>query len=156
MTISQHTKSGKNEKLSGKARLISAAVFVLIAAGILILWLAATELINLKYWLGVCGFKQRLGLPCPGCGWTHAAQAFFTGHLIEAFILQPAAAFFCIVAVLTAVFALHCAVFGIDFGFLKSLGSSAGISILLIAAVVVILAGWVVTLIRTILENSRY
>ncbi|MHC4552711.1 MAG: DUF2752 domain-containing protein [Planctomycetota bacterium] len=157
MTNSQQAKSGKNQKLSFRARFISALVFVFIAAGIVILWAAANEYINLKYWLGICGFKQRTGLPCPGCGWTHAAQAFFTGHFFQAFTMQPAAVLFCIVAVLTAVFALHCAIFGINFDFLKSyLGSSSGISIVLIAAVVVILAGWAVTLIRTILENSRY
>ncbi len=129
----------------------------MIAAGVAILWAAANGYIDLKFWVGICGFKQRLGLPCPGCGWTHAAQAFFTGHIFQAFIIQPAAALFCIVAALTALFALHCAVFGINFGFLKSLfGSTAGVGILLISAVVVILAGWAVTLLRAILENSGH
>ncbi len=72
-------------------------------------------------------------------------------------MIQPAAAFFCIVAVIAALFALHRAVFGINFGFLKNLfGSTAGISLLLISAIIVILAGWVVTLIRAILENSGH
>ena len=157
MTTSQDSISGKKQKLSAGARLFAAGLFCAIMAGVVVLWAASKGHINLKFWLGICGFKQRFGLPCPGCGWTHAAQAFFTGHICQAFVIQPAAAFFCIVAVLTAVFALHCAVFGINFGFLKSLfGSSKGLGIVLISAIVVILAGWAVTLMRAILENSGH
>ena len=157
MTTSQPPKSVKKEKLSPRARIIAGVVFCVIAAGIGVLWAAAKEYIRLGPLLGVCGFEQRFGLPCPGCGYTHAAQTFFTGHIFEAFHIQPAAGVFCVVLVFVAVFALHCAVFGINFGFLKRLFKSAsGISILLISAVVVILAGWAVTLIRSILENSGH
>lgn len=155
--MSQDSKSGKRQKLSPGARFFAAGVFCVLSTGIGILWAASKDHIDLKFWFGICGFKQRFGLPCPGCGWTHAAQAFFTGHIPEAFIIQPAAGFFCVVVVFIAFFALHCAIFGIDFGFLRSLfGSTAGISILLISTIVVILAGWVVTLTRSILENSGH
>ena len=152
--MSQHPNSVKKQKLSRGARLVAAVVFCAITVGAIMLWASEKGYINLGPLVGACGFKQRFGLPCPGCGWTHAGQAFFTGHVLEAFRIQPAAGFFCIVAVLTALFALHCAVFGIDFGFLQYLSKSAGLSILLLSAIVVILAGWAVTLIRTILENS--
>lgn len=143
--------------VSARGRFLAAGLFLLIAAGGAVLWAADHGRINLKYWLGICGFKQRFGLPCPGCGWTHAAQAFFTGHFIQAFILQPAAAFFCVVAALAAIFALLYAVFGINFGFLKRwFATSARVSMILVAVVIIILAGWAVTLIRTILENSGH
>lgn len=155
--MSQDSKSGKRQKLSPAGRLLAAALFGGIAVGAAVLWASANGYINLKFWLGVCGFKQRFGLPCPGCGWTHAGQAFFSGHPILAFMIQPAAAFFCVVAVLTALFALHCAVFGINFDFPRSLlGSTKNIGILLILTIVVILAGWAVTLTRAILENSGH
>ena len=153
----QPPKFLKREKLSPKARIIAGIVFCVIIAGAVCLWASAKGYVRLGPLLGVCGFKQRFGLPCPGCGWTHAGRAFFTGHILEAFWIQPAATVFCVVVVFVAIFALHCTVFGIDFGFLKRLFNSAsGISILLLSAVVVILGGWAVTLIRSILENSGY
>ena len=39
-----------------------------------------------------CGFKQRYHLPCITCGFTTAVRAFARGSIIEAFIIQPAAA----------------------------------------------------------------
>lgn len=153
MTENQNTKSEKHEKLSPVARLAGAAVFLIITGGFYLLWASSKGDIDLGHWFGVCGFKQRFGLPCPGCGWTHAAEMYVTGHFLQAFIIQPAAAFFCIVFTLVAIFALHCAIFGIHFRFLKHVFSSKGSVILIIAACVIILAGWLVNLIRTILEN---
>jgi hypothetical protein len=154
MTRGQPSKSIKRQKLPARTRVAAGVVFAVVAAGAVLLWFSARGTVDLGLWLGKCGFQQRWGLPCPGCGWTHAGQAFFTGHPIEAFRIQPAAAFFSVAAVLAALFALHCALFGIDFGFLSYLFQSAGISILLISAIVVILAGWAVTFIRAMLENS--
>jgi hypothetical protein len=73
--------------------------------------------------------------------------------LIQAFKTQPAAAFFCVVLSLAAIFALHFAIFGINSRLLKRIFSSKGGAVLLVAACVVIFAGWLVNLIRTILEN---
>jgi len=155
--MSQPPKFIKKEKLSPRARVTAGIVFCAAMAGMAVLWASGKGYIHLGPLLGVCGFKQRFGLPCPGCGWTHAGQAFFTGHIWEALLIQPAAWVFCVVLVFVALFTLHCAVFGIDFGFLRRLfKSTSGISILFISAVVVILAGWAVTLIRSILENSEY
>ena len=133
----------------------AAVIFCVLVAMGAVLWASAKGYIRLGPLLGVCGFKQRFGLPCPGCGWTHAGQAFFTGHMIEAFRIQPAAGVFCVIGVFAAIFSLLCALFGINFGFLKYLFKSAsGMSVLLISTAVVIMAGWVVTLVRSILENS--
>jgi len=151
----QYSNCRNQQKLLPQTRWIAAGVFFLIASGFGLIWSSQRGYINLTYWLGVCGFKQRFGLPCPGCGWTHAAQLFVTGHFFKAFYLQPAAAFFCLVSSLIALFALHCAAFGIDFGLLQRLFRAKCVRMMVITACVVIILGWLVVLTRTILENSE-
>ena len=153
MTEDQNTNDKKHKKLSLAARFAAGGVFLVILAVFYLLRASSKGDVNMSYWFGVCGFKQRFGLPCPGCGWTHAAEMFVTGHFLQAFSTQPAAGFFCVVFSLTAIFALHCAVFGINSRLLQRIFSSKGGSVLLVAACVVILAGWLVNLIRAILEN---
>ncbi|MEN8127533.1 MAG: DUF2752 domain-containing protein [Planctomycetota bacterium] len=154
MPEDQYPNYKNRQKLSPGTRSLAGGIFIFIVGGFGLLWASERGHINLSFWFGVCGFKQRFGLPCPGCGWTHAAEMFVTGHLLEAFRIQPAAGFFCVVLILTAIFALHCAVFGINFRFLQRIFCPKGVCFLLLAGCFVILAGWVVNLIRTILENS--
>jgi hypothetical protein len=153
MTREQSIIIKKNRKLTPANRLIAALVFFVISGGFSLLWLSSKGYLNLSYLFGVCGFEQRFDLPCPGCGWTHAAEMFATGHFIQALKTQPAAAFFCFVLSLIAIFALHLASFGIDSQLLKRIFSPKGAVILLIGTCVVIVAGWLVNLIRTVLEN---
>jgi hypothetical protein len=153
MTEDQNTNGKKYQKLSPTARFAAGGVFLVILAVFYLLRASSRGNVNMSYWFGVCGFKQRFDLPCPGCGWTHAAEMFVTGHFLQAFRTQAAAGFFCVVFSLAAVFALHCAVFGIDFRLLQRFFSSKGVGVMLAVACVVILAGWMVNLIRTILEN---
>ncbi|MHC4291646.1 MAG: DUF2752 domain-containing protein [Planctomycetota bacterium] len=154
MIEGQHVNWRNREKLSSSARLAAGGVFFVVAVGFGLLWASSNGYINLSNWFGVCGFKQRFGLPCPGCGWTHAAEMFVTGHPLKALIIQPAAGVFCLVFLLAAIFALHCAVFGIDFGFLQRFFCSKNVCFLLVVACFVIIAGWMVNLIRTVLEDS--
>ena len=154
MTEDQSTNDKKYKKLSPKHRFVAAVVFLVIVGGFCLLRASSHGSVDLSYWFGVCGFKQRFGLPCPGCGWTHAAERFVMGDLVQAFTIQPAAAFFCVVLSLTAIFALHLAVFGINSRFLQRVFSSKGITFLLIVGFIVILAGWLVNLVRAILENE--
>ncbi len=150
MFISQQTNSGTSRRRPCRpVRRIGAAVFFLAtAAGAAVLWLSANGHIHLGFWMGVCGFKQRRGLPCPGCGWTGALEALLTGHPIEAFIAQPAAVFFYVSVLAAAVYALLVAVFGIHFSVFKRLVEAVGIKTLLGCAVIIFLAGWAVTLVR--------
>lgn len=143
------------QRLSGKLRLASAGIFFAVITGFGLLWTAAEGYLDLSRWVGICGFKQRYGLPCPGCGWTHAAQAFVQGRILEAFLIQPAAFVFCLAAVITAFFALLYALFGIKFHSLERLLSFTNIRNLIIAGILVITAGWIVTLIRTVFENAK-
>lgn len=132
----------------------AAIVFAAIAGGFLTLWAAERGMINLRIVFGVCGFKARTGLPCPGCYWTHAAQAFVSGRIGEAFMIQPAAPLFCGAALIGAVFALHIVIFGIDLSPLRWARSPAGLKLWIPAAVIVFLGGWLVTFARAILENN--
>lgn len=155
MPNSQYTNSiNLRSKCSFSQRIVALLVLGGLTVGGGILWLAASGYIDLKFWLGVCGFKQRFGLPCPGCGWTHSAQAFLTGHPVKAFVIQPAAAFFCVAAILVWIFALLIVVFGIDFCILRRWIRAVGIKTLIFCAVAVVLAGWLVTLVRAILQQG--
>lgn len=44
-----------------------------------------------ELWLGgsICPLKLSTGLPCPSCGSTRAVLALLSGHLKEAFIINP-------------------------------------------------------------------
>jgi len=154
MTDEQYAKQQNRQKLSARVRIVYALISLAIAGAFALLWAAESGYIELRMVLGVCGFKQRFGLPCPGCGWTHAAQAFVTRRFVEAFLTQPAAAFFCVLAAVTAFFSLLFAVFGVDFGLPKRIFTQAGTGLLLIAAAVIVVVGWIFTLARTIFENT--
>ncbi len=130
-------------------RLIGLAIFAGISGVWAFLWLAEKGIIHPQSVLGVCGFKQRYGLPCPGCGWTHSAQAFVTGDIRRSFVLQPAAMVFCVVSVIVWILALHTAVFGIHFRLWQVLLNPRFWKYVLICSGVVMLLGWVATLIRT-------
>jgi hypothetical protein len=155
MRFRQYSIFAKSRSRCSRGARLAAGLIVLgLAGGGVTLWLSGRGHIDLGFWLGVCGFKQRFGLPCPGCGWTHAGQAFLTGHPIRAFMIQPAAAFFCAGGALTGIFALLVAVFGIEFGFLRRLYAAVGIKTLVLCAVIVLFGGWAVTLLRAILQGD--
>lgn len=141
-----------NVKKSGSYadRAIAGVVLVCIFAFFGILRLAENGSIRPGYLLGVCGFKQRYGLPCPGCGWTHSAQAFAAGDVVRSFVLQPAAAVFCGLLVIIAILALHTLIFGIYSRLLRALTSSRFWKYSLIGLGIVILLGWIVTLARAL------
>lgn len=130
-------------------RLIGLALFAGITAAWIFLWLAERGTIQPQYVLGVCGFKQRYGVPCPGCGWTHSAQAFVTGDIGRSFAQQPAAAVFCCLSVIVWILALHTAVFGIHFRLRQVLSNPRFWKYILICSAAVILLGWMATLVRT-------
>lgn len=104
--------------------------------------------------LGYCGFKQRTGLPCPTCGMTTAALAFAQGRILEAFYIQPAGGFLCFVMVIAAILAFIIAVFGVYFHFIRRFFSEVKLSYVILALIIVIAAGWAVTLARAIAEKN--
>jgi len=141
-------------RASARQRLIAAIVFFAIAGSFAALWLVAHY--NITLYPFPCGFKQRYGLPCPTCGFTHAVLYFAQGQIINSFYAQPAAALFCTLAVVTAFFAFLVAAFGIYSPALKRCLLSLRLRIIIAAFVLVLIAGWVVTLARTLADSGSH
>jgi hypothetical protein len=131
-----------------RTRLIAAGVFLALALIITLLALSAAGLFDLSPYLGICGFKQRTGLPCPGCEITSSAKAFFSGHPLQSLYIQPAGAVFSFSILLSMIFALLIALLGVDFGILGNISWPAFFKYTALIAVFVILTGWAVTLAR--------
>ncbi len=110
--------------------------------------------INMGRLLGYCGFKQRYALPCPTCEMTTATLAFAQGKIFEAFYIQPACALLCSVLVVIAFLALVIAVFGVYFRFLERFFAEVKVRYIILALIIIIAAGWAVTLARALAANK--
>jgi hypothetical protein len=142
------------QRASARRRITAAFIFLAIAAVFLLAWLMGRY--NITLYPFACGFKQRYGLPCPTCGMTHAVLAFAQGRIIRSFYVQPAAAFFCCLAIVTAFFALLIAVFGVYFPVFERRLVSLKLRYIVAALVFILAAGWAVTLARTLAEHSGF
>ncbi|MBL7106341.1 MAG: DUF2752 domain-containing protein [Phycisphaerae bacterium] len=101
-----------------------------------------------------CGFEQKYDLPCPTCGFTTAAIAFAEGRIFASFYIQPAAALFSVIIVITAIFSLITAVFGLYFRFLVNLAGRIKLRYIFLLILLIIIAGWSVTLARALAKNG--
>jgi hypothetical protein len=136
-------------------RLISALIFLGIICIFGFLWLGAHGSIDLSVVFHPCGFQQRYHLPCPTCGMTTAAVAFVQGQFLKSFYIQPAGALFCCILVLTAFLSFIIAVFGVYFHFLKRFFTEIKIKYIILAFIIIIFAGWAVTLARALAARSQ-
>jgi hypothetical protein len=136
---------------SAQRRLVAAGVFLAIAGGFAILALAGHY--KIKLYPFACGFKQKYSLPCPTCGYTTAAVAFAQGHIIDSFYIQPAAAVFCFIVALIAIFALLQAVFGVYSPVLESRLVSVKLRYVIAVLLIIIAAGWGVTFTRALIAK---
>jgi len=139
-------------RASFRQRVRAGIVFLVLAAFFGLFALAAHDKIDIGRWLNPCGFKQRYGLPCPTCGITTSAVAFAGGRIFEAFYIQPAAAVLCCVLAVSGILALLIAVFGVYFRFLDRFFAKVKIKHIIIALIIIIAAGWAVTLARTLIN----
>jgi len=98
---------------------------------------------------GGCAFERNFGLPCPTCGMTRAISAFMEGKIIKAFYIQPAAAAGCIILIWTAFFSLLSACSGVNFSFLPPVRMWQ-LRYILLATLIILAAGWAVTLARAL------
>jgi hypothetical protein len=137
-------------KQRAAARIVFGCVFGVWA----VLWLASKGKIDLGFWLGICGFKQRYGLPCPTCGMTTAAIAFVSGKILESFWIQPAGAILCSVAAVSAFLALFIMLFGVYFSFLRRFFAGIKVGYIIWALVIIITVGWIFTFIRALSANN--
>ena len=118
--------------------------------------LAGHYKLDLGRWLGYCGFKQKYGLPCPTCGMTSATLAFSQGKILQAFYIQPACALLCCLIILIALAAFITAVSGKHFCFIERFLNEVKVRYIILALIIIIAAGWAVTLARALVSNNNY
>jgi hypothetical protein len=156
MQASQQLKKAKTvRRASVRQRAIAAFISLAVFGSLALFGLAGYYQIDMGRWLGYCGFKQRYGLPCPTCGMTTATLAFSQGKILEAFYIQPAAAFLCSLMVVAASLCFLVAVFGIYFSFFDRLFSEVKIRHVIVALMAIVAAGWAVTLARALAANAQ-
>lgn len=149
MQRSQHLNKSKYFfRASPRQRVIAAIVLLAVVAFFGLFWLAAHYKIAL--WPPICGFKQKYDLPCPTCGMTASAVAFAQGKIFESFYMQPAAALLCCVLAVSGFLAFLIAVFGVYFHFIKRFFAEVKIKYIILALIIIIAAGWAVTLARAL------
>ncbi len=151
MQVSQQLNKSKFfYRASHRQRTASALVFLAVVAFFGLFRLAANGKIDIGCWLVPCGFKQKYDLPCPTCGMTTSVVAFAQGKILEAFYIQPAAALLCCIFLIIAFLAFLVAVFGVYFRFINRFFTEVKIRYIILALIVIIAAGWAVTLARAL------
>jgi hypothetical protein len=139
---------------SSGQRLVAAIVCLGIILFFASFALAGHYKIEMGRLLGYCGFKQRTGLPCPTCGMTTATLAFAQGRIFDAFYIQPACGLLCCIMVLAAIMAFIIAVFGVYFRFIERFFREVKLRYIILALIIIIVAGWAVTLARALAANN--
>ena len=86
---------------------------------------------------------------------TTSALTFVQGRIIRSFYIQPAAALLCCILVVMGFLAFFIAVFGVYFNFLKRFFSEIKIKYIVLALILIIAAGWAVTLARALAANNQ-
>jgi hypothetical protein len=81
---------------------------------------------------------------------TTSALAFARGDIFKSFYIQPAAALMCSLLLMAAFFAFLTAALGLHFQFLGRLHAELTAKHVILALMVVIAAGWMVTLARAL------
>ena len=156
MQVSQQLNRRKIlRRASSRQRLLAALVLSVVVISFGLLWLAANDKIDIVLLLSPCGFKQKYGLPCPTCGTTTSVLTFAHGKIFESFYIQPAAALLCCILVIVAFLAFLIAVFGVYFGFLERFFTEVKIRHIILALLIIIAAGWAVTLARALAASSQ-
>jgi len=150
----QLSKSRIIRKASPGERLIAAVVLLAVGGFIGFIVLSAFGKIDIGRLLPPCGFRQRWHLPCPTCGMTTAALAFGRGEVLKAFYIQPAAGLLCCAVIGVALIALVIAVFGVYFRFLDRFFAEVKARYIVLALLIIIAAGWVVTLSRELAARN--
>ena len=149
MPVSQQPNRGKiTGRATSRQRFKATAVFLVIVGVFAVFFAAANDKINISRFIDPCGFRQRYNLPCPTCGMTTSVLAFAQGRIVEAFYIQPAAAILCGLVAIIALWAFLTAVLGLNCSFINRFLAKYRIRYILLIILMVILAGWAVTLAR--------
>lgn len=137
-------------RASSRQRIVAAVVCAAIVVFFGVFAVAGHYQVDMGRWLGYCGFRQKTDLPCPTCGMTTATLVFAQGRIFEAFYIQPAGGLLCSIMVVVAFLAFIIAVSGVYFRFIQRFFSEIKIRYMIVALIIVIAAGWAVTLARAL------
>ncbi len=125
-------------------------VWFFVSLGIMtFLCLLAADIVNIDGLVGTCGFKERYGLACPGCGITTSCKLFFSGHIVRAFYVQPAGAALCLAIVASWILACITGAFGVQLWIIPPVRIWDGWKIILVM-LIIFAFGWAVSLIKTV------
>ena len=149
----QLNKSKLLFRASFRQRLVAGCFSLAVVVFFGVFSLAAHGKIDLGRWLNPCGFKQKYDLPCPTCGITTSIVTFAGGKIGESFYIQPAGALLCCILVVSAILALIVAVSGVYFHFLKRFFNEVKVRYVVLALIIIIAAGWAVTLARALAQR---
>jgi len=155
-TSQQINKSNFFCRASSRQRLTAVIICLTVVGFFGFFALAGHFHFDMGRWLGYCGFKQKHGLPCPTCGMTTATLAFSQGKISEAFYIQPACTLLCCVLVLIAFLAFVTAVFGKHFRFIERFFNEVKVRYIILALIIIIAAGWAVTLAQALAARNNY
>ncbi|MCK4960027.1 MAG: DUF2752 domain-containing protein, partial [Planctomycetes bacterium] len=129
------------------------AIFVVCVAIAALLWSAGTGDTDIRRMVGICGFKQEYQLPCPGCGVTTSAIAFFQGHILESFHTQPAGGILCVALIAAGILSFMTAVMGVNFPFMHAPATWRLTKYIIVSLLIIFAAGWAVTMARAIVQK---
>ena len=137
-------------KKSKHSRKKSFWVFVLVVLFFLICFFAAKGFWNTDKIFDPCGFKLKYGLPCPTCGMTRSMKLFCSGELVDAFIVQPAGAFICLLLAIIAVFSGLELILGLNLGIISFITNAKNIGYIVVVIALIVMLGWLVLLARAV------
>jgi hypothetical protein len=138
--------AGVVRRASARERRIAALIALSVAALFGGLWGLERLGFDVGRLFNPCGFKQRTGWPCPACGMTTSVKAFARGEVVVAFKTQPAAGLLCSLLVGIAFLALLTGVSGVYFTVFDRFFHEVKVRYLLVGLLVILAAGWAVTL----------
>jgi len=137
-------------------RIAAGGVFIAVFVVFVVLFAGARGWIDMSRLFGICGFKQVYGLPCPTCYVTSSGMAFVQGRIWESFYIQPVGGVLCCMLLVVGVVALLISVFGVNFGFLHRPLRWRMIKYFVAGALIILAAGWAVTLARALARNGGF
>jgi len=135
-------------RASNRERTVAAVISLSVLALFGTLWVLQRLDFDFGLLFNPCGFKQRTGWPCPACGMTTSVLAFARGQVLTAFYVQPAAALLCSLLGLGGFLAFLIAITGVYSSRFDRVLREVKISYLIVGLLVVLAAGWAVTLAR--------
>ena len=150
----QDSRTKAIRRASARERKIAAIIACVVIGAFVGLWLLQRVGFDFGLLFPPCGLKMRTGLTCPTCGMTTAVLAFARGRVLTAFYLQPAAGLLCSTLIVAAFFAFLIAASGVYFAFLDRVFARVRIVHLVVGLLVILAAGWAVTLARALAARS--